>query len=319
MKLLLSSKSTLAALLAILSAIIVLNMFYSIRIFKRLSSIYRQSEQERIRLIKTNILYVLYVGILSVVVLFEFLSIASVYLKWLWPVVISSFGMSIILLENLWADIYGNQGRHMTPTGGLGIVVSTLIIVLGFVIGLKLSLANIDRVYRLTDLSRSWWSGMVISIVGIVIAYGLVVYPLIVLQKYTSELRAEQDHITDESPAHNILQNIGQYWAIHQFVVIPSALYVYRIHVLLSNALNPEAVIALLYGYTAIVATFVAVPLRNNYLHKRDLEKRKRKYKKMFKRISGHITFQTIWTAYLVISVATWLWFQAINSMLVGS
>ena len=110
-------------------------------------------------------------------------------------------------------------------------------------------------------------------------------------------------HITDQTPMHNIVQNFVQYWGLFQFVVIPVAISVYRAKAVMTT----QSTNTVLAGFTAVIVAALVFPLRNNFDHLRDLEKRKDSYPS-FRSISNHILFITIYVAVVALLLLFWLW-----------
>gem|GEM_PF-5392946 len=310
-----SGYSTIAMWATLLLILILVNLFFEMKVFYPFSKHCAVDYRQQVKLMHLRNLLTFFIGIIFVFSSIGILLLSRIIFLWPLPSFFWGIGISILIVETTWADLFANQGRGCTATGWLAIAAIGAVALFGFLLSLSFALEFKHSVQDLSSLSGPWWKSAVSAFMGIFLSFATVACPLDYLEEKLAVLRNSKSYITDEPPAQCLFQNFCQYWAIHQFVGIPSALFVYKLQYLMESSLSAEAIIALLYGYSATVAAGVAIPLRNNYLHKRDLEKRKEKYS-TFATIANHITFQTIWTAALVAGTAVWLWFQTIDGLL---
>jgi len=139
------------------------------------------------------------------------------------------------------------------------------------------------------------------------------------------------DYFGEQSPEHDILQNVPQFGLLHGLLPLFAAAYITQALPLMSAPIEGIAdslsiQISLLFGYAGVVVAAVTFPLYNNMAHVRDLEARWKTEKDNGReegRLAKHLSADKAFTAYLNVVVgavaalaAMWMWIQALDSVI---
>lgn len=186
--------------------------------------------------------------------------------------VLAPLALAILAAVNVWAETYWFQVRAAGVFGWVVVVSVGLVMAAGFVVSLGM-VARMGQVTHLQGITWPWLGAFLVDVLGCVVAIGLAVTLVryeALSTEYHQRLRGRECW-GQESPEHDIIQNLSQYGLLH--ALLPMFVVAYQLLGMpLLDGLDPGTHIALLFGYSGVVVSVVVFPLYNNMEHVRDLE-----------------------------------------------
>lgn len=301
---LLTSVTTFTNLLFTTTVLIAVNLYFALYVYKPIRrKISPKEPSELTRLARRNWTALAF-GCLLVVALLLLVRAVSASIAWPMTCVVAGVLFPVLFAENYVADLFWNHNRVPDSVDCLGICVILIVSSGGFLTAAALALrgAQVDAIIQ---MAPAWGANIGVSLLTALLCIAVA---------WIASLTIAGEHVTDHRPMYNVSQNFLEYWGLFQIVVIPVSIFVYRKRVALLPALSTDGTIALMIGFSACVIAIVGFPLKNNFEHLRDLEKRRSKYSS-FHAISNHILFISVYVGAVTLLMLGWLWVSAIDAM----
>ena len=299
-----SSVTTFANLVLTTIGLLAVNLYFALYVYKpiRLKNP-RKESSELTRLARRNWIALAF-GCLLVGALLLLVRAVSASIAWPMTGVVAGVLFPILFAENYVADLFWNHNRAPDTVDCLGICVILVVSSGGFLTATAIALqgAQVDVIMQ---MAPAWGANIGVSLLTALLCIGVA---------WMASLTIAGGHLTDHTPMYNISQNFLEYWGLLQIVVIPVSIFVYRKTAPLASTLSADGKIALIVGFTACIIAIVGFPLKNNFEHLRDLEKRRSKYSS-FHSISNHILFISIYVGAVTLLMLGWLWVSALDAM----
>jgi hypothetical protein len=300
---LLHSVITLTYIIVIITLLLTINIYFYKVVYRPFSILGSKIQNGELSFLAKRSWIAIVFGSLLVVALFGIVNFLEKSNGLTIPAVFSGILLPTLFTENYIANLFWNQSRVPDSVQFIGVPLIFFLASAGFLTATDLALQNTwDPTYSII-----YWMGKLIPSYGMSTVVSILTLLLCVAVVWIASSTLRGKFITDHTPMHNIIKDFLQFWALLQLIIIPIGIFVFCARTTFENTLGTDITVIILRGFTAFVIIVVGFPLKLNYDHLRDLEKRKSEYSS-FNAISNHILFQDLYIAFFVFSVLGWLW-----------
>lgn len=240
--------------------------------------------------------------------------------------------LAILGPVNVWAETYLFQLRRSIDWVGWWAMGSIGVTMLGgFFLSLRMIL-SLGAVGSLGEIVGPWIVAFSVAMVASCGAAGLGAM-LAVREAHNPEWAharhlwgCDGEHFGQETPEHDITQNVSQYGLLHGLLTMFGAAYVVLAQPLLVDALDTGSQVSLLFGYAGIVVAAVTFSLYNNMEYVRTLEEQlkvERESTASRQAVIEYIKADKAFSMALSIAIgviaamgAMWMWIAILDSIL---